>query len=36
MTKIEIGKQVETLRKELKLLDKILSDNDCAYIRILS
>ena len=27
---------VKQAKKELKLLDKILSDNDCAYIRIIS
>jgi len=32
----EVKKLVIQAKKELKLLDKILSDNDCAYIRIIS
>ncbi|HMT72326.1 MAG TPA: hypothetical protein PKD16_19325 [Saprospiraceae bacterium] len=32
----EVKKRVRQAKKELKLLDKILSDNDCAYIRIIS
>ena len=32
----DVKKLVRQAKKELKLLDKILSDNDCAYIRIIS
>jgi hypothetical protein len=32
----DVKKLVRQAKKELKLLDKILSNTDCAYIRILS